>query len=62
MAPEVILNLSYNEKIDIWSLGILSILLATGKTPQSDKSPSDVCIQLFLFLFFLKKNRSCILF
>lgn len=33
MAPEVIRELPYNEKIDIWSLGVLAFELVIGRTP-----------------------------
>jgi serine/threonine protein kinase len=39
MAPELALGQSYNEKIDIWSLGILAFQLAEGSTPNSRESP-----------------------
>lgn len=33
MAPEIILNKTYNEKVDIWSIGVISYMLLTGRNP-----------------------------
>jgi serine/threonine protein kinase len=33
MAPEIILNKKYNEKVDIWSIGVISYMLLTGRNP-----------------------------
>ena len=30
MAPEIILNEVYNEKVDIWSVGIITYMLLSG--------------------------------
>ena len=35
MAPELINKEEYNEKIDIWSIGIITSILLTGKHPFS---------------------------
>lgn len=33
LSPEMIIGKEYDEKIDIWSLGIIMYELLTGKTP-----------------------------
>ncbi|TPX44936.1 hypothetical protein SeMB42_g04165 [Synchytrium endobioticum] len=42
MAPEIILSMAYDYKIDIWSLGIMAIELAVGKPPKHDQHPMDI--------------------
>ena len=33
MAPEVIKRQNYNEKVDIWAIGVLTFVLLTGEIP-----------------------------
>ena len=38
MAPELVLHQNYNEKVDVWSLGIITYQLLSGLTPfDADK-------------------------
>jgi serine/threonine protein kinase len=42
MAPEVIRGLKYNEKVDIWSIGVISYMLLSGRNPFPGKDKKEV--------------------
>ena len=42
MAPEIILNKNYNEKVDIWSIGVITYMLLTGRNPFPGKDKNEV--------------------
>ena len=46
MAPEMVLHKPYNEKIDIWSLGILLFELVEGRTPFKGKTTSQKFVEI----------------
>jgi serine/threonine protein kinase len=33
MAPEIIQKEKYNDKVDIWSIGVITYMLLTGRNP-----------------------------
>lgn len=37
MAPELVVRQPYSEKVDIWSLGVITYQLLSGKTPFESK-------------------------
>jgi serine/threonine protein kinase len=46
MAPEIILNEICNEKVDIWSIGVISYMLLTGQNPFPGNSRQIVKNQI----------------
>lgn len=46
MAPEIVKNLAYDTKVDIWSLGVVAYILLSGKPPFNGRSKEQIFIQL----------------
>ena len=42
MAPEIIQGRNYNEKVDIWSMGVISYMLLSGRNPFPGKTKDEV--------------------
>ena len=42
MAPEIVNNMKYDSKVDIWSMGVVTYILLCGKPPFYGKTRYDV--------------------
>jgi serine/threonine protein kinase len=42
MAPEIIKGQKYNEKVDIWSIGVITYMLLSGRNPFPGKDKKEV--------------------
>jgi len=42
MPPEIVKNINYDSKVDIWSAGVVTYVLITGKPPFFGKSKSEL--------------------
>jgi len=42
MAPEIVMNRSYNMKVDIWSIGVIAHILLTGCPPFFGAKKEDI--------------------
>lgn len=42
MAPELIQRQRYNEKVDIWSLGVMTYMLLSGKNPFPGRNKNEI--------------------
>lgn len=42
MAPEIILEKKYDQRVDIWSLGVIAYILLSGRPPFKGRSKQDI--------------------
>lgn len=41
-APEIVTSTPYNEKVDIWSLGVVAFVMLTGSHPCCSSDPAEI--------------------
>lgn len=46
MAPEIIKRLAYDSKIDIWSVGVMTYILLSGKPPFNGQTKEEIFLQI----------------
>jgi len=51
MAPEVLNGLNYNEKADLWSIGVILFELLTGNPPFQAKSMKELHYKIDLGIY-----------
>ena len=56
MAPEVVEKLNYNEKCDVWSIGIIMYVLLTGFPPFNGKDDEEIFKKIRIGNFDLKRK------
>lgn len=42
MAPEIIKNEDYTEKVDIWSTGVIAYILLSGRPPFGGRKKDEI--------------------
>lgn len=46
MAPEIVKKVQYNTKVDIWSLGVMTYIMLSGRPPFKGKTKDEIFLQL----------------
>jgi serine/threonine protein kinase len=42
MAPEIVKGLAYDEKVDVWSIGVITFILLSGRPPFKGKNRDEI--------------------
>lgn len=46
MPPEIVLSKNYDHKVDVWSAGVVTYVLITGKPPFYGKSKEELYLAI----------------
>ena len=46
MAPEIIKRVPYDEKVDIWSLGVIIYILLSGRPPFAGRTKQEIFLHV----------------
>ena len=50
VAPELVMDLPYDEKLDIWSLGIIALEIGGKELTYDQNKPSEVSYSFFFHI------------
>jgi serine/threonine protein kinase len=42
MAPEIVKGLSYDSKVDVWSVGVITYIILSGRPPFKGKNRDEI--------------------
>jgi serine/threonine protein kinase len=42
MAPEIVKEVAYDNRVDIWSLGVITYILLSGRPPFKGRTKPDI--------------------